>query len=503
MIVVVNFGGQYAHLICKNIRELGVYSELIDPQDILFVIKQKKPKGIIFSGGPQSVNDEAFLVSNKVIKYCKKKKIRILGICYGHQLLAKLFGGIITESKRPEYGKCQLKILENNPIFDRLEKTEQVWMSHRDEVIKLPTSARVIAETRSCKAAAVIFNDYFTGIQFHPEVKHTLNGMFILDNFLRICNCKKDWIVDKTINSITKKIKNTVGNDKVIIAVSGGVDSTVAAMLCHRVIKDNLICVFIDHQLLREQESTEVRELFQITLGFKNFHYFPTNVFIDKLKGVKKPEKKRKIIGLTFMEVFSNIIKRYYPDVKWLVQGTIYPDVVESRKKIKSHHNLIIPQGLSFRIVEPLRDLYKNEVRKLGKSLNIPDIVINRQPFPGPGLAIRIVGKITYKKIKIVRKADYILQEELKKSKCYKNIWQSYAGLLSSKTVGLKGDARCYGYTIVIRIVESINAMTADIVRVEWDILEKITSRITNEVKGITRVMIDLTTKPPGTIELE
>ncbi len=505
MILVIYYGGQYAHLICKRIRELSEYSELVEPKDALEVVKNKRPKGIILSGGPDSVDQLSVKLNSKLIMYCKETGIGILGICYGHQLLAKVLGGQIGKLLNAQYGKSTLEVLGGR-LFRGLDQLEQVWMSHYDEVIKIPPSAKIIGRDTVCKFAAIEFTPLIMSVQFHPEVQHTRSGLEILGNFLRVCACERKWTPQGLVDSVVSYIKNKTNGDKVLIAVSGGVDSTVAAMACHLAIPDNLVCVFIDHQLLREGEAKEVCNLFQNVLKFKEFVYHPTQVFMNELKGVKKPEEKRKIIGATFMKVFNEIIINSYPDIKWLVQGTIYPDRVESGKEggsiIKTHHNLVVPEGLEFGIIEPLKDLYKYEVRILGKSLKIPKNVILRQPFPGPGLAIRIIGEVTPKKVEIVRKADLILQEELKGSKLYKKIWQSYAGLLSSKTVGIKGDSRCYGYTIVIRIVESEDAMTAKLVRIEWDILERVTSRITNEIYEVTRVMLDLTSKPPGTIEL-
>jgi GMP synthase (glutamine-hydrolysing) len=512
MILVLNFGGQYCHLIARRIREFGVYSEIKPFNISVSEIKKLKPKGIILSGGPSSVYDKKAPKSNDKIL---KLGIPVLGICYGQQLIAKQLKAKVQAHKIKEYGKKIAKIANKKSLLKNLNKKEQVWMSHGDSVAKLPSGFKALASTDSCKIAS-FGNDEkkIYGVQFHPEVVHTPNGNQVLHNFVfDICNSSRDFNIKNLSKMLIKEIKQEIGNDLVIMGTSGGVDSTVAAVLMHKAIKDNVHCIFVDHGLIRKDEADEVQKMFKKNFKFKHFHMVDASkLFLNKLKGVTDPEKKRKIIGHAFIEVFEKKaceISKKYRNVKWLGQGTIYPDRIESAQpskeasKIKSHHNLTLPEKMNLKIIEPLKELYKDGVRKLGLQLRIPRDVLFRHPFPGPGLAIRILGDITDERLRILREADYIYMSELKKTGQYDKIWQAFAALFPVKSVGVMGDARTYEYVISLRAVTSKDAMTADWAKIPNDILEKISNRIINEVKGVNRVVYDVTQKPPGTIEYE
>ena len=510
MILVINFGAQYTHLIARRIRELGVYSE-IKPHDITAAgIRKLNPKGIILSGGPSSVYARK---SPQINKKIFSLGIPVLGICYGQQLIGRHYGKVLP-GKLKEYGKKILQVKKQGKLLRGLETREQIWMSHGDLVSKMPKDFEILGSTGTCPIASFQNEKAkLYGIQFHPEVSHTLNGMQILKNFVfDICKAKKDWEIGNIKNRLIQDIKKTVGNEYVIMGTSGGVDSTVASILIHKAIHDNIFCVFIDHGLIRKDETVEVEKIFS---RFKFRHFYMVDAsekFLKKLKGVVDPEKKRKIIAHTFIEVFEKKVlelEKKHPKIRFLGQGTIYPDRIETAQpskqadKIKSHHNVALPKKMRLEVLEPLKEFYKDEVRKLGKELKIPDEVVFRHPFPGPGLAIRILGEITKERLRILREADSVYLEELKKSGYYNKIWQAFAALIPVKTVGVMGDARTYEYIITLRAVTSKDAMTADWAKIPPELLERISSRIINEVKGVNRVLYDISQKPPATIEYE
>ena len=512
MILVLNFGGQYCHLIARRVRDLGVYSE-VKPCDIpLKEIGKLKPDGIILSGGPASVYEHnAPMMDRKILGI----GIPILGICYGMQLIGKLASGEVLNGKLKEFGKKDLHVKHNGKLLKGLSKKETVWMSHGDLVAKLPKDFEVLASTDSCPIAAFENNERkLYGIQFHAEVVHTPKGNEILKNFVfDICKARKDWHIKDLSKRLVKEIKKEVGNNSVIMGVSGGVDSTVASTLLHKAIGNRLYCVFVDHGLIRKNEAEEVKDFFEKKLKFRHFHFVDaSHTFLEKLKGITDPEEKRKIIGHTFIEVFEDKVielEKKHPKIKFLGQGTIYPDRIESAQpskyasKIKSHHNLTLPDKMKLKVIEPLKEFYKDEVRKLGKELKIQDESLNRHPFPGPGLAVRILGDITEERLRILKEADHIFIEELKNSGYYDKTWQAFAALIPVKTVGVMGDARTYEYIISLRAVTSLDAMTADWAKLPNELLEKISNRIINEVRGVNRVVYDISQKPPATIEYE
>ncbi len=512
MILILNFGGQYCHLIARRVRDFGVASE-IAPSDITAEqISQLKPEGIILSGGPASVYDEkAPLMDSSIFNL----GIPILGICYGAQLIGKHIGAKVSHSKMKEFGSKHITITTQGKLLKGLTKTEQVWMSHADIVTELPKGFSVLASTNHCPIAAFehIEKQYY-GIQFHAEVVHTLHGSKIIKNFIfSVCDSKRTWRVEDRADSIIREIRGTVGNDSVIMGVSGGVDSSVAATLIHQAIHEKLYCVFINHGLLRKNEVIEVESMFKKVLKFKHFLTVDASeLFLKKLHRVIDPEEKRHIIGHTFIEVFDKTVKeleKKHPRIRFLGQGTIYPDRIESAQtslhtaKIKSHHNVTLPKNMKLRVIEPLREFYKDEVRTLGRELNIPDELLDRHPFPGPGLAIRILGEITNDRLRILRETDYIFIEELKKTGLYKKVWQAFAALLPIKSVGVMGDGRTYDYVITLRAVTSIDAMTADWAKLPASFLGNVSNRIINEVLGVNRVLYDISQKPPATIEYE
>ena len=512
MILILNFGGQYCHLIARRVRDLGVHSEILSCDASVDEIKKLNPSGIILSGGPASVYEaNAPLMDKKILDL----GIPILGICYGLQLIAKFSAGEVLGGKLKEFGKKILTVRKTGKILKNLSKKEQVWMSHGDLVEKLPEDFEILASTDTCRIAAFENKKKkLYGIQFHAEVVHTLKGNKILNNFVfSICKARKDNDVQSLPKKLIGEIKNKVGENSVIMGVSGGVDSAVAATLIHNAIGDRIHCVFVDHGLIRKDEAKEVKSFFENALKFKNFYLIDAGkIFLAKLKGITEPEEKRKIIGHAFIEVFESKaieIEKKHPEIKFLGQGTIYPDRIESAQptkyasKIKSHHNVTLPEKMKLKVIEPLAELYKDEVRRLGKELKLPDEILSRHPFPGPGLAVRILGEVTEERLKIVREADYIFIEELKKSKFYDKIWQAFAALLPVKSVGVMGDARTYEYVISLRAVTSLDAMTADWARLPYDLLEKISNRIINEVQGVNRIVYDISQKPPATIEYE
>lgn len=512
MILVLNFGAQYAHLIARRVRELGVYSEILPCDTSLREIGKLKPDGIILSGGPASVYEHnAPTMDRKILDL----GIPILGICYGLQLIGKFVGGEVLAGKLKEFGSRELIVKKNGKLLKGLSKKEQVWMSHGDLVTDLPRDFEVLASTDTCKIASFENNaKKLYGIQFHAEVAHTLKGSQILKNFVfDICKAKKDWHIKSVSKKLIKEIKKEVGKNSVIMGISGGVDSTVAATLIHKAIGNRLYCVFVDHGLIRKNEAEEVKNFFEKKLKFRNFYMEDASkIFLEKLKEISEPEEKRKIIGHAFIEVFEGKVaelEKRHKSIKFLGQGTIYPDRIESAQpskyasKIKSHHNVTLPEKMRLKVIEPLKEFYKDEVRKLGKELKIPDEILNRHPFPGPGLAIRILGEVTDERLRILKEADYIFIEELKKSKHYDKTWQAFAALLPVKTVGVMGDARTYEYVIALRAVTSFDAMTANWAKLPTELLERISNRIINEVRGVNRVLYDITQKPPGTIEYE
>jgi len=512
MILVLNFGGQYTNLIARRVRDLGVYSEVKPCDTPLREIGKLNPDGIILSGGPASVYEHnAPIMDRKVLDL----GIPVLGICYGHQLIGKFVNGTVLAGNLKEFGKKVLEVKKSGRLLKGLSRREQIWMSHGDLVEKLPKDFDMLASTDTCPIAAFENNNRkLYGIQFHAEVVHTISGNHILKNFVfDICNAKKTWQIKNLSNRLIREIKREVRKNSVIMGVSGGVDSTVAATLLHKAIGNRLYCVFVDHGLIRKGELEEVHNYFEKKLHFKHFHVVDASkTFLDKLKGITGPEEKRRIIGHTFIEVFEQTVmelEKKHKDIKFLGQGTIYPDRIESAQpskfasKIKSHHNITLPEKMKLKVIEPLKEFYKDEVRKLGKRLGIPDQILNRHPFPGPGLAIRILGEITEERLRILREADYLFIEELIKSDYYDKTWQAFAALIPVKTVGVMGDARTYEYIITLRAVTSLDAMTADWAKLPQELLEKISTRIINEVRGVNRVLYDITQKPPGTIEYE
>ncbi|MGY5873394.1 MAG: glutamine-hydrolyzing GMP synthase [Candidatus Thorarchaeota archaeon] len=512
-VLVIDYGGQYTHLISRRCRELGVFAEII-PQDTILTDKLLEGvKGAILSGGPRTVNeDDIGSVFSDNLKIIKINNIKILGICFGHQLLAVHFGGGLDPGGNPEYGQTDVEVVDSSILVNGLQKKQQVWMSHSDEVNKLPDGmkALVISGEGRIAAFANADNSIF-GVQFHPEVTHTPNGLSILDAFLKkICSFRADWKPEDQVGSIVEYVKETVGESRVLMGTSGGVDSTVAAYFIRKAIGTRLYCVFVDNGLLRNGEREEVETAFE-EMGFEHFVSIDAaDEFVDALEGVEDPEEKRRIIADKFIEVFERKAKELenkFGEFEFLGQGTIYPDRVESAATgnatavIKSHHNVRLPDWMKLKLVEPLRDLYKDEVRQVGFAIDIPKKMITRQPFPGPSLAIRISGPVTREQLAILRHADVILHETISDEAFYPEIWQSFCVLLPVRTVGVMGDERTYDQAIVIRMVESLDAMTASVSTPPWHILLLAASRIANEVKGVNRVVYDLTSKPPGTIE--
>ena len=502
-IVVLDFGSQYSHLICRRIRDFSVYAELV-PYDIsLEELKKLNPKGIIFSGGPSSVYDSRAPTPTKKIF---QLQIPILGICYGHQIIVNNFGGKVKRANK-EYGSAVLSIDDNSDIFSGVGDSIRAWMSHGDEAKVVPDNFEIIGHTENARAAA-ISNKQKTvyGIQFHPEVVHTENGNEILKNFvLKVCHANQDWTLERFVENSIESISKLKGN--ILCGVSGGIDSTVTALLIHKAVKKRLQCIFVDNGLLRLNEAKEIENMF--TKNFKvNFTKIDAQKqFLSKLKGIVDPEEKRMIIGEEFVKVFTKFAKGK-DQFTWLAQGTLYPDVIESgvskgpASVIKTHHNVGgLPDWLDLKILEPLRDLYKDEVRKVAKILGVPQSLLMRHPFPGPGLAVRIIGEITKNKLDITRAASKIVEDELQNANIYDKVWQAYAAVGDDKAVGVVGDERKYGNIVMVRVVDSVDAMTADWTRLPNELVEKISNRITNEIDDVTWVSYVVSSKPPATIE--
>ena len=502
-IVVLDFGSQYSHLICRRIRDFSVYAELV-PFDIsLENLTKLNPKGIIFSGGPSSVYDSGAPIPDKKIF---QLNVPILGICYGHQIIVNNFGGKIKRANK-EYGSSVLTIDSNSDILNGIGDSVRAWMSHGDEAENVPEGFEIIGHTESSRSAAIANKQKTVfGIQFHPEVVHTEKGTEILKNFvLDVCYANPDWTMEKFVENAVENISKVEGN--VLCGVSGGIDSTVTALLIHKAIGNRLACVFVDNGLLRLNEAEEVENMFR-----KNFEINFTKIdeqeqFLSRLNGVTDPEEKRKIVGEEFVNIFTKFSKENGP-FTWLAQGTLYPDVIESgvskgpASVIKTHHNVGgLPDWLDLKVLEPLRDLYKDEVRKVAKIIGVPENLLMRHPFPGPGLAVRIIGEVTKKKLEITRVASKIVEEELQNADLYDKVWQAYAAVGDDKAVGVVGDERKYGNIVVIRVVDSVDAMTADWTRLPNELLEKMSNRITNEIDDVTWVSYVVSSKPPATIE--
>jgi len=507
-ILVLDFGSQYTQLIARRVRECKVYSEIFPFNASIEKIKNFNPKGIILSGGPSSVYDKnAPIPDIKIFEL----GMPVLGICYGMQLMAYLSGGKVTKAVKREYGKAELIIDSRMDIFEGIPKKTTVWMSHGDRIARRPIDFRTIAHTANSPVAAMANNKKrFYALQFHPEVVHTEKGLEILNNFLfRICRCKPAWTMRSFIDTAIEEIREKIGENKVVCGISGGVDSSITAVLVHKAVKDHLTCIFVDNGVLRAGEAEKVEETLR-----RHFHMNINCVdtskrFLNKLKGVIDPELKRKIIGNEFIKVFESEARKI-KGVKFLAQGTLYPDVIESvpfkgpSATIKSHHNVGgLLKRMRLKLIEPLRELFKDEVRLLGKELRIPNEIINRHPFPGPGLAIRVIGEVTNGRCNILRKADTIVLEEIKRAGLYTEIWQAFAVLLPVKSVGVMGDERTYENVIAVRAVKSLDGMTADWARLPYDVMGIISNRIINEVKGVNRVVYDISSKPPSTIEWE
>lgn len=506
LVLIIDFGGQYSQLIARRVRECGIYCEIVPYTYSLEKIRAKNPKGIIFTGGPKNVSEEgAPTVDSKIFEL----NIPILGICFGHQLIAHLLGGEVKSSDRREYGKTDVNLAEDSALFKGMEGKKQCWMSHTYYVSKVPEGFTVTASSEECPTAAMSNRERnIYGVQFHPEVEHTPFGKDILKNFLfNICDLKGDWTMASFAEAKIEEIKKAVGDKEVLCALSGGVDSSVAAVMVHKAVGKQLTCIFVDHGLLRKDEGDQVEKIFKEQFDMNLIRVNAQERFLNKLKGVTDPEKKRKIIGEEFIRVFEEEANKL-GEIDYLVQGTIYPDVVESGTNvsatIKSHHNVGgLPQDMNLKLLEPLRELFKDEVRAVGEELGIPHDLVWRQPFPGPGLAIRVLGEVTEEKLFITREADAIFREEIAKAGLQEEIWQYFACLPSIQSVGVMGDERTYSHAIALRAVTSTDGMTSDWAHIPYEVLDKISRRIVNEVKGVNRIVYDITSKPPSTIEWE
>lgn len=518
MIIILDFGSQYTQLIARRIRELNVYCEIYPYNiDVESRFKVQDIKGVIFSGGPDSVYEKnSPKITTNTLNYFLENKIPVLGICYGMQLISHILGGKVVKGKIHEYGLARIKQIKESVLFLNIPKESTVWMSHGDTILELPEGFSKVAFTENNLIAAVenVKKNIYL-LQFHPEVKHTEYGVDILKNFVfRICQEKPTWQMKSFIETSINEIKQTISDRPAICAISGGVDSSVASTLVYKAIAKNLHCIFVDNGLLRYGEKERVEKIFRPIFADNLYIVNAEKIFLSKLKGIIDPEKKRKIIGRTFIKVFEQqakkIEKKIRKKIEFLVQGTLYPDVIESisvkgpSKTIKTHHNVGgLPKRLKFKLIEPLKFLFKDEVRKLGRELGLPDEILLRHPFPGPGLAVRIIGEVTKQRTELLKKADKIIEEEIRKAGWYEKVWQCFGVLLPIKTVGIMGDKRTYENVLAIRCVESQDAMTADWVKLPYDLLGRLSNRIINEVRGINRVVYDISSKPPATIEWE
>jgi GMP synthase (glutamine-hydrolysing) len=515
MIVILDFGSQYSELIARRIRETQVYSEVISYRTTAEQLAIINPKGIILSGGPSSVYDEKAPQCDPEIW---NLGIPVLGVCYGMQLMVKQLGGVVERAKLAEYGKAALSIDDPTDLLTNVEEGSTMWMSHGDSCTQLPLGFEILGHTENTPCAAIAHHDnQLYGVQFHPEVVHSIGGIALIRNFVyHICECEPTWTTATFVEESIREIRAQVGDKRVLLALSGGVDSSTLAFLLHRAIGDQLTCMFIDQGFMRKHEPERLVKLFKEQFHIDVEYVNARERFLAQLEGITDPEVKRKRIGHEFINVFEEESKRLGP-FDYLAQGTLYPDVIESADtnvdpksgervavKIKSHHNVGgLPKDLRFKLIEPLRKLFKDEVRKVGRSIGLPEEIVNRQPFPGPGLAIRIIGEVTSERLNILRDADFVVRQEINRHGLYNELWQAFAVLLPIRSVGVMGDQRTYAYPIVLRFIKSEDGMTADWARVPYDLLELISNRIVNEVKGVNRVVYDITSKPPGTIEWE
>lgn len=505
-VLVVDFGAQYAQLIARRVREAHVHSEIVARDITAEEVRRRRPIGLILSGGPASVYaEDAYRLDPEIVEL----GVPILGICYGHQLLADIAGGEVANTGGAEFGNTSLEVVADSVLLAELPQTQQVWMSHRDQVTGVPPGFVCVATSDGAEVAAMEDRDRaLYGVQFHPEVAHTPRGNEILKHFLYdVCDASPTWTSHSIIESQVTAIRQQVGDSRVICGLSGGVDSAVAAAIVAEAIGDRLTCIFVDHGLLRAGEAEQVEETFRSHFEVDLIHVKAADRFLEQLDGVTEPEQKRKIIGETFIRVFEEAATSV-GDARYLVQGTLYPDVIESGSgsaaTIKTHHNVGgLPEDMTFELVEPLRDLFKDEVRSVGEELGLPEEIVWRQPFPGPGLAVRIIGEVTLERLELLRLADSILLEEIRRAGLYRDIWQAFVVLPAIRTVGVQGDGRTYAYPVIVRAVTSEDAMTADWARIPYEVLERISSRIINEVPGINRVAYDISSKPPATIEWE
>jgi len=515
MIVILDFGSQYSELIARRIRETEVYSEVISYRTSAEQLRQINPHGIILSGGPNSVYDEGAPLCDPEIW---NLGIPVLGVCYGMQLMVKQLGGTVERATRGEYGKASLLIDDPTDLLTNVEEGSTMWMSHGDSCTQLPEGFKILAHTDNTPCAAIAqHKQKLFGVQFHPEVIHSQYGTALIRNFVyHICGCEPTWTTEAFVEESIREIRAKVGDKRVLLALSGGVDSSTLAFLLHEAIGDQLTCMFIDQGFMRKGEPERLMEIFDQQFHINVEYVNARDRFLAKLEGVTDPEEKRRIIGHEFIQVFEEESNRLGP-FDYLAQGTLYPDVIESADtnvdpktgervavKIKSHHNVGgLPKNLRFKLVEPLRKLFKDEVRKVGRSIGLPEEIVSRHPFPGPGLAIRILGEVTAEKLNILRDADFIVRDEIKKWDMYHDFWQAFAVLLPVRSVGVMGDKRTYAFPVVLRLITSEDGMTADWARPPYDLLEQMSTRIVNEVKGVNRVVYDITSKPPGTIEWE